>query len=73
MKTLIRLGRCPGSSESSLGTQSFCSFCHKATLFFGMISFVYFRDSFSTMSQGEKIRSVSKLLEQLVDAVSNFL
>ena len=33
---------------------------------------VYFRDSFSTMSQAEKIRSVSKLLEQLVDAVSLF-
>ena len=28
--TLIRLGRCPGWSESSLGTQSFCWFCHKA-------------------------------------------
>ena len=34
---------------------------------------VNFRDSFSTMSQGEKIRSVSKLLEQLVDAVSKVL
>ena len=29
-KTLIRLGRCPGWSESSLGTQSFCWFCHEA-------------------------------------------
>ena len=27
---LIRLGRCPGWSESSLGTQSFCWFCHEA-------------------------------------------
>ena len=26
-KTLIRLGRCPGWSESMLGTQSFCWFC----------------------------------------------
>ena len=27
-KTLIRLGGCPGWSESSLGTHSFCWFCH---------------------------------------------
>ena len=27
-KTLIRLGRCPGWSESSLGAQSLCWFCH---------------------------------------------
>ena len=27
-KTLIRLGGCPGCSESSLGTHSFCWFCH---------------------------------------------
>ena len=27
-KTLIRLGECPGWSESSLGTHSFCWFCH---------------------------------------------
>ena len=27
-KILIRLGGCPGWSESSLGTQSFCWFCH---------------------------------------------
>ena len=30
-KTLIRLGRCPGWSESSLGAQSFCWFCHVVT------------------------------------------
>ena len=29
-KTLIRLGGCPGWSESSLGAQSFCWFCHVA-------------------------------------------
>ena len=29
-KSLIRLGRCPGWSESSLGTHSFCWFCHVA-------------------------------------------
>ena len=27
-KTLIRLGGCPGSSESSLGAESLCWFCH---------------------------------------------
>ena len=27
-KTLVRLGRCPGWSESSLGAYSFCWFCH---------------------------------------------
>ena len=32
-KTLIRLGGCPGWSESSLGTQSFCWFCHEAAHF----------------------------------------
>ena len=30
VKTLIRLGGCPGWSESSLGAESFCWFCHKA-------------------------------------------
>ena len=29
-KTLIRLGGCPGWSESSLGAHSFCYFCHVA-------------------------------------------
>ena len=29
-KTLIRLGGCPGWSESSLGGKSFCWFCHEA-------------------------------------------
>ena len=29
-KTLIRLGGCPGWSESSLGAQSLCWFCHVA-------------------------------------------
>ena len=29
-KTLIRLGGCPGRSESSLGAQSFCWICHEA-------------------------------------------
>ena len=29
-RRLIRLGGCPGWSESSLGAQSFCWFCHEA-------------------------------------------
>ena len=29
-KTIIRLGGCPGLSESSLGAQSFCWFCREA-------------------------------------------
>ena len=29
-KTLIRLGGCPGWSESSLGAQAHCWFCHEA-------------------------------------------
>ena len=32
-KTLIRLGGCPGWSESSLGAQSLCWFCHEAAQF----------------------------------------
>ena len=34
VKTLIRLGGCPGWSESSLGAHSFCWFCHIAAQFF---------------------------------------
>ena len=30
-RRLIRLGGCPGWSESSLGAQSFCWFCHEVT------------------------------------------
>ena len=29
-KTLVRLGGCPGGSETSLGAQSDCWFCHAA-------------------------------------------
>ena len=32
-KTLIKLDRCPGWSESSLGAQSFCWFCHEVAQF----------------------------------------
>ena len=34
-KTLLRLGGCRGSSESSLGAHSFCWFCHEAAHIFG--------------------------------------
>ena len=33
-RKLIRLGGCPGWSESSLGAQSFCWFCHEAAHLF---------------------------------------
>ena len=39
-KTLIRLGRCPGWSESSRGAQSFCWFCHVAAQFLVKVLFV---------------------------------
>ena len=32
-RRLIRLSRCPGWSESSLGAQSFCWFCHEVAYF----------------------------------------
>ena len=32
-KTLIRLGGCPGWSDSSLGAHSLCCFCHVAAHF----------------------------------------
>ena len=32
-KTLIRLGGCPGWSDSLLGAQSFCWFCREAALY----------------------------------------
>ena len=37
-KTLIRLGGCPGWSESSLGAHSFCWFCHVAAEIIKLIS-----------------------------------
>ena len=35
-KTLIRLGECPGWSESLLGAHSFCWFCHVAAHLLGL-------------------------------------
>ena len=33
-KTLIRLGRCPGGSEFSLGAHAILLFCHEAAVLF---------------------------------------
>ena len=40
-KTLIRLGGCPGWSESSLGTHSFCWFWHVAAHIWNCVKHVY--------------------------------
>ena len=40
-KTLIRLGECPGWSESSLGAHSFCWFCHVSAQIFWSIFFCF--------------------------------
>ena len=37
-KTLIRLGGCPGGSESLLGANSFCWFCHVPAQMFVLYS-----------------------------------
>ena len=41
VKTLIRLGRWPGWSESSLGAHSFCWFCYVAAQFESAITIVF--------------------------------
>ena len=40
-KTLIRLGGCPVWSESSLGAQSLCWFCHKTAQIAGVYLLIY--------------------------------
>ena len=45
VKTLIRLGGCPGWSESSLGTHSFCWFCHVAAHIYLARLFKIFKSS----------------------------
>ena len=51
-KTLIRLGGCPGWSESSLGAQSFCWFCLEAAHFriFMLLILSYFSSDIWTAS-----------------------
>ena len=39
-KTLIRLGGCPGWSESSLGAQWFCWFCHEVAHILDPLPFI---------------------------------
>ena len=39
-RKLIRLGGCPGWSESSLGAQSLCWFCHGVAHFMDKLSFL---------------------------------
>ena len=41
-KTLIRLGGCPGWSESSLGAESLCWFCHEAAQIETVLIIVHF-------------------------------
>ena len=43
-KTLIRLGGCPGWSESSLGAHSLCWFCHEVAHLSLFVSFTTFID-----------------------------
>ena len=40
-KTLIRLGGCPGLSESLLGAQSFCWFSHEAAHIGSYLVYIY--------------------------------
>ena len=40
-KTPIRLGGCPGLSESSLGAQSLCWFCHVAAHMYLMLNLCF--------------------------------
>ena len=47
-KTLIRLGRCPGWSETSLGAQSFCWFCHEAAHFHMNEAHIFFFQELKT-------------------------
>ena len=55
-KTQIRLGGCPSWSESSLGTQSFCWFCHEAAqlLISMLLKQENGKESFSFTSQDMK-------------------
>ena len=43
VKTLIRLGGCPGWSESSLGAHSLCWFCHVAAHIYMYGASIYLR------------------------------
>ena len=49
-RRLISLGGCPGWSESSLGAQSFCCFCHEVAHIINVC--LWFSDSFFTKCIG---------------------
>ena len=53
-KTLIRLGGCPGWSESSLGAHPLCWFCHEAAQFYVTIRKIIF------LSIGDALRNVDE-------------
>ena len=55
-KTLIRLGGCPGWSESSLGAQPFCWFCHVAG--FVMSRLIYTRTQISKIHVYTNIKTI---------------
>ena len=62
-KTLIRLGGCPGWSESSLGAKSFCWFCREAAQIF-IYSAKYKDDD---LSLGFRLKEEANLLFSLVN------
>ena len=67
-KTLIRLGGCPGWSESSLGAQSFCWFCHAAAQMLDKCS-----DFSHPMTSGSSHLSWSVRLQTMVASSSSHL
>ena len=61
LKTLIRLGGCPGWSEPSLGTHSFFWFCHVAAHFC-----IFLRWAFSLLSYGFVTKFLCFVLSSIV-------
>ena len=54
--TLIRLGGCPGRSESSLGAQSFCLFCHEVAQMMAVIIPKFEQGGFSIKQWVQKMK-----------------
>ena len=61
-KTLISLGGCPGWSESSLGAQSLCWFCHEAAKCLVPESFVLARFAKNCLCKINKVLNMLSLL-----------
>ena len=57
-KTLIRLGGCPGRSESSLGEHSLCWFCHVVAHILVSLKFIH-GDTIGQQRAGIMVRSMS--------------